>query len=374
MLLYIHVPFCRSKCRYCAFVSWPAGNQELETYLDHLLLELRFWSQELARPRIESIFIGGGTPSCLSLVQLEQLFACIDSGFRLDPGLEVTIEANPESLWPRPELECLPQLGVNRLSLGGQSFSDPALTWLGRRHTADDISRAVDRAGGAGFENINLDLLYGLPGQSVRSWLDELAMATSHGISHLSCYGLTPEPETPLAADVRSGQTALPEGDEQADMFVSGAEFLEKHGFLQYEISNFARNGAVCSHNVATWQGRDYLGCGPAAVSTVKGRRWTNPLSLEGYVQAVRSNALGHPFEELSHEDRVKELVMLSLRTVQGLSCHGYGHLTGLDFCRQHAQVLSELQGQGLVSAGPDRVALTRQGMAVCDALLERLI
>jgi len=374
MLLYIHVPFCRRKCRYCAFVSWPAGDHELETYLDHLLLELRFWSQELARPRIESIFIGGGTPSCLSLAQLEQLFAGIDSGFRLDPGLEVTIEANPESLWPRPELETLPRLGVTRLSLGGQSFSDPALTWLGRGHTADDISRAVDRAGGAGFESINLDLLYGLPGQSVRSWLDELAMATSHGISHLSCYGLTPEPETPLAADVRSGHAILPEGDEQADMYVSGAEFLENHGFLQYEISNFARNGAVCAHNLVIWQGRDYLGCGPAAVSTVKGRRWTNPFSLPEYVEAIKSGELGQTCEALGHGHKVREFVMLSLRTTQGLSCYEYFNVTGRDFCSEHAGILKSLRERGLIHLHPDRVALSRQGMAVCDAVLERLI
>jgi oxygen-independent coproporphyrinogen-3 oxidase len=374
MLLYIHVPFCRRKCRYCAFVSWQAKSLELEAYYDHLLLELETWSQELFRPEIESVFIGGGTPSCLSLAHLERLFAVLNSGFRLVPGLEVTIEANPESLWPRPELVRLHELGVTRLSLGGQSFSDRALAWLGRRHTAKDISRAIDRAAEAGFANINLDLLYGLPGQSVRSWLDELARAASQTISHLSCYGLTPEPGTPLAADVRSGQAALPAGDEQADMFVFGAEFLENQGFLQYEISNFARNGSICSHNWDIWQGRDYLGCGPAAVSTVKGRRWTNPFTLHDYLRAVRSSELGQDCEVLNHGHKVRELVMLSLRTRQGLSCREYFQLTGRDFCAEHAGILKPLREQGLIRVLPDRVALSRQGMAVCDEVLERLV
>lgn len=374
MLIYIHVPFCRRKCRYCAFVSWPAGSHDRDLYLEHLLVELDWWSKRLKRPRIETVFIGGGTPSCLSLSQVERILEGLHFGFNLDPGLEMTIEANPESLWSLSALKQMRRSGVTRLSLGGQSFSDSALSWLGRNHSAADICKAVDRAAQAGFANISLDLLLGLPGQTEHSWLKELDRARSHEISHLSCYGLTPEPETPLACDLQSGRAFLPDEDEQAGMYAAGAEFLEKHGFLQYEISNFARNEAVCVHNAATWKGRDYLGCGPAAVSTLKGRRWTNPQTLQGYVRAVQSGELGHPFEALTHEHRVRESVMLSLRTSQGLSCRHYHELTGRDFCREHSQVLRELKNHGLVTVAADRVALTRQGMVLCDAILERLL
>ena len=374
MQIYIHVPFCHRKCRYCAFVSWPARSLDRDIYLEHLLLELGFWSKRLTQPRITTVFIGGGTPSCLSLSQVERILEGLHFGFNLDPGLEITIEANPESLWSLSALTQMRRSGVTRLSLGGQSFSDPALSWLGRNHSAADISKAVDRAAQAGFENISLDLLWGLPGQTVHSWLNELDRATSHEIWHLSCYGLTPEPGTPLACDLQAGRVFLPDEDEQAGMYVAGAEFLEKHGFLQYEISNFARNEAVCAHNAATWQGRDYLGCGPAAVSTLKGRRWTNPQTLEGYVRAVQSGELGHPFEALTREQRVRESVMLTLRTSEGLSCRSYFQLTGHDFCRQHCQVLRELTDQGLVTVAAGRVALTRQGMVLCDAILERLL
>jgi oxygen-independent coproporphyrinogen-3 oxidase len=202
----------------------------------------------------------------------------------------------------------------------------------------------------------------------------ELDRAASLEISHLSCYGLTPEPGTPLGDDLRFGRITLPDEDVQADMYLSGAEYLEKHGFLQYEISNFARNGSVCTHNAATWQGKDYLGCGPAAVSTVNGRRWANPASLHGYRKVVLSGELGQSAELLTFGPRVRELVMLSLRTVRGLSCWDYMELTGQDFCLEHAQVLKELSRQKLVQAGTDRISLTRQGMAVCDAVLERFL
>ncbi|OIO02195.1 MAG: hypothetical protein AUJ49_06580, partial [Desulfovibrionaceae bacterium CG1_02_65_16] len=310
--LYVHTPFCRAKCRYCAFFSVPAGPAGiapdilgrylaiLETEMDR---QAETWADNLALGPAPSVFFGGGTPSLLGACGLERVLSALRARFALADDAEITLEANPDSATPE-FLAAARALGVNRLSLGVQSLDDRDLRALGRMHDAGQAIAAVDAARAAGFDNLGLDLIFGLPGQTPAAWLRVLRRALSLSPEHLSCYGLGVEPGTPLAADA-AALAALPGDDTQAEMFLRGAELLESAGLAQYEISNFARTttgegGALarrCRHNLACWQGRDVLAFGPSAVSTMSPPilpvgpvlRWTNPASLEGWEALVRA-------------------------------------------------------------------------------------
>ncbi len=276
MLLYVHVPFCRSKCRYCAFYSEVMDMGALEVYAGALVKEMRLWSKRLSKPKVSTVYFGGGTPSLLPGWALSRIMPELNKCFVLEKTTEFTFEANPDSAVDEGYLGRLRDYGVNRLSIGVQSLSDANLTALGRPHGAGAALQAFALARRAKFANISLDFLWGLPGQRVSKWLEELKTAVKLRPEHLSCYGLTVEPDTPLEADVESGETELPEENVQGRMFILGAEYLEAEGYLQYEISNFARMGFQSRHNLGYWEGRDYLGLGPTAVSTMSGARHEN--------------------------------------------------------------------------------------------------
>ncbi|MCC8194269.1 MAG: radical SAM family heme chaperone HemW, partial [Deltaproteobacteria bacterium] len=263
MLLYIHVPFCRAKCRYCAFYSVPLpGPEALRAYTDTLLREIAFWGDALGNVPVESIFFGGGTPSLLPPKAVKAVLDRVRRAFTVSPKAEISMEANPESFLAIGYAHEIASLGVNRISLGVQSLDDDALSALGRPHTRREALMAYELARAADFSSVSLDLIWGLPGQRRRDWTRELAEAASLRPDHLSCYGLTLEEGTPMAAANADGLIALPEEQEQAAMYVEGAEYLETAGLLQYEISNFARMGFQCRHNLGYWESRDYLGLG----------------------------------------------------------------------------------------------------------------
>ncbi|MDO9631886.1 MAG: radical SAM family heme chaperone HemW, partial [Humidesulfovibrio sp.] len=261
--LYIHVPFCRSKCGYCAFFSEPLREGALDAYLLLLLDEMALWAERLGRLTVPTVFFGGGTPSLLQPEHLARIMEAVRQHFDLAPDAEISMEANPESASP-DFLRAARALGVNRLSLGVQSFRDEELALLGRPHTARQAAETLARARAAGFTNLGLDLIWGLPGQREGQWLESLRRAVELAPEHLSCYGLTLEPGTPLA-DAPEEQRQLPPERELAHMYVHTGELLEDAGYMQYEISNYAHLGLACRHNQACWEGRDYLGLGPAA-------------------------------------------------------------------------------------------------------------
>ncbi len=388
MLLYVHVPFCRRKCRYCGFYSEPladpddilagfgvGGNwsdaERMQQWLDALLLEMAAWSDALGRPEVSTVFFGGGTPSLLPPAHMDVILNRAARCFRLDAKAEISMEANPESV-TRAHARGYAKAGVNRVSLGVQSLDDSMLDFLGRVHTAADVARAYDALRGAGFGNIGMDLIWGLPGQSVSGWLSQLAQVTRMKPEHLSCYGLTVEPGTPLADLYELGELVLPSERDQATMYVRGAEVLEEAGFLHYEISNFARMGYACRHNTGYWEGVDYLGLGPSATSTVGGRRWTNPAGLGPWIDNVRAHKLAENAETLSLTDRVLELLMLRLRTTRGLRVKAYKELTGRDFMRDHKTLIHTLHKNGLIRIRNGYLWLTRNGMLVSNSILER--
>jgi putative oxygen-independent coproporphyrinogen III oxidase len=379
MLLYIHIPFCRSKCGYCSFFSIPGpGAAELESYLEHLKAEIALWGRRLdragVRRPVSSIYFGGGTPSLLSLEQLERIASALAQTFELAPGLEWSLEANPDSAADPDYLRGLLALGVNRLSLGLQSLDNRKLEVLGRRHQAVQGVKAFDLARQAGFANISLDLIWGLPGQRALEWLRELETVIKLQPDHLSCYGLTLEQETPLARAEAAGDIALPPENEQAKMFLQGAELLESKGFLHYEISNFSRMGFACRHNQGYWQSQSYLGLGAGAVSTLGGLRWENPKNLKDYAELVNTERIGETSTPLTTADKIKELVMLSLRTTKGLSLTAYQQRTGQDFLRRHRRLIQVLRQNDLIRVHSGQLRLTRSGMLVSNAILERFL
>ncbi|WP_297670671.1 radical SAM family heme chaperone HemW [uncultured Desulfovibrio sp.] len=380
MLVYIHVPFCRTRCRYCAFFSSPLGrgvdaaaSPAVRDYVDTLFMELAHWGDRYGGAEVQSVFFGGGTPSLLPPRVIGLILERVARYFTLAPKAEVTLEANPESLRGGRRAEQFLAAGVNRLSIGLQTLDETLLHTLGRAHKASDSLHAAFLAREAGCANISVDLMWGLPGQSVRQWLQTLKDVVRMSPDHISAYGLTLEPGTPLELDVEEGRLLLPPERDQNIMFMEGAALLEQHGYLQYEISNFARMGFQCRHNMGYWEGADYLGLGPSATSTIGNRRWTNPAGQTAWNARVREGSLGSEVEELGPETRVLEMLMLRLRTSRGLRVKAYREMTGRDFMRDHQRLVQALHENGLIRIRNGYLRLTRRGMLVSNAILTNL-
>ncbi|UZP66290.1 radical SAM family heme chaperone HemW [Desulfovibrio mangrovi] len=372
MLLYIHVPFCRSKCGYCAFYSEVPRGDAMQRYVDALLREVALWGDRLGRVPVETVFFGGGTPSMLPARAVAAIMDRVRKAFSVARTAEVSFEANPESVANMDYMQTLLDAGINRLSMGFQSMNPASLRLLERPHSVRDAIRTFELARTMGFANINLDFIWGLPDQRLKLWLDDLRSIVRLGPDHLSCYGLTIEEGTPLELALYKGRLNLPDDSEQGKMFIYGAEYLESQGYLQYEISNFARMGFQCRHNLGYWEGADYLGLGPAAVSTLQGRRWTNPSSLEEYAATVDGGTIGHDADILTLVERVQELVMLRLRTTRGLRVKAYRELTGRDFIKDNKSLIHALHRNQLVRIRNGYLSLTRNGLLVSNSILER--
>ena len=380
MLVYIHVPFCRTKCRYCAFHSRPLGagtlpaaTADVRRYWDLLFRELALWAERLPGAPVESVFFGGGTPSLLPPSWLQEVLDALRHSFALAPGAEISMEANPESLPDARVAQAYLRAGINRLSLGLQALDDTQLRRLGRPHSAADGLRAMAAAREAGCRNLSVDLMWALPGQHAAQWRQTLTTVCRLHPDHVSAYGLTREEGTPLDADCACGRLHLPPDEEQDRMFHEGADLLEAHGLYQYEISNFARPGRECRHNQGYWEGADYLGMGPAATSTLRGRRWTQPTDLNAWAARLAARTPDADAEGLSPAIRLRETLMLRLRTTRGLPLALYTSLTGRHLTQDMPDLLSALQQAGLATLTPDYLRLTRDGMLVSNAILARL-
>ncbi len=380
MLIYIHVPFCRTRCKYCAFNSEALGkgvaapeSPRFRHYVDSIFMELAIWGERYPQVPVTSVFFGGGTPSLMPPKAVSAILSRISKYFKLSPGAEITLESNPESLSSRGLAYEFLRAGVNRFSIGLQSIDEEMLRVLGRSHKARDSMHAVYSARDAGAQNISVDLMWGLPGQGVRHWLNTLKEVARMKPDHLSCYALTPEPGTQLYEECEQGLITLPTERDQSVMYMEGGDFLESMGYLHYEISNFARMGFQCRHNLGYWEGEEYLGVGPSATSTIGGRRWTNPASLFTWMDAIDERSLDANAEELTNQARVLELVMLRLRTARGMRVRAYRELTGRDFFQDHKQLVRALHENGLIRIRDGYLRLTRSGMLVSNSILANI-
>lgn len=376
MLIYIHVPFCVSRCDYCAFHSIPVGKNNpapIQDYIDTLMMEIALAGERNAGKTIRSVFFGGGTPSLLSPAAIAVILDRLAKAFKFTQKPEITLEANPETLKKRNIFQEFLTAGINRLSIGAQALDDAALKSLGRIHKARDVFNAVMGAAAAGFTNIGMDLMWGLPGQSIRQWLQTLKEATQTGVSHISAYNLSLEPGTPLEKKWEAGELSLPPERDQALMFMEGAAQLESAGFLQYEISNFAKMGFQSRHNMGYWEGDDYLGLGPSSTSTIGQFRWTNPASIPAWKSLIEKRESGNTPEILTPTTRILETVMLRLRTARGLRLKAYRDLTGRDFIKEHQKMIQAMHDNGLVKIRNGYLSLTRAGMLVSNTIIGNL-
>ncbi len=336
--LYVHVPFCLRKCYYCAFYSLSlaehAGDErdKIREYLTGLEQEIKVRHTE-APTGVSSLFLGGGTPTALNPQELDRLLNFISSRFSFPSTdkdglfpIEKTVEANPGTI-TKEKLAVLRHYGINRISLGAQSFNDSQLQIIGRIHTSEDIKLGVELIREAGFANLNLDLMFGLPGQTIEEWQDTVRQAVSLAPEHLSIYGLSLEEETPLGRQYdlsslsKQEKPPLPDDDQQADMYEWVVSFLETQGYIHYEIANFAQPGFEGRHNLSYWQGKDYLGLGPGAVSCLDAVRTKNVQDVDLYLNKLASGIkpVGEEVESLTREQQISEYVMLGLRTTKGI-------------------------------------------------------
>ena len=342
----------------------------MQCYVDLLIRELIFWKQRMGPRQIETIYFGGGTPSLLGSADLARILETVFSLFDVHTDAEITLEANPDSANTPQYLRALYSLGVNRLSLGVQSLDPKQLAMLGRIHSPEQAVQTFSRARDAGFQNISLDFIWGLPGQHPDEWLDQIERFMALRPEHLSCYGLSVEPGTPLEQDVDQEMLELPTQENQARMFLEGTARMASHGYHQYEISNYALEGFQSRHNRGYWEGREYLGLGPSAVSTVATKRWQNPATLSAYETAVHENTLGAHTQKLDYTDLCNEQVMLSLRTSKGLNLRTHEQTYGIDFLQTYQDRIEALRKHDLAHINKGSLCLTPQGMLVSNNII----
>ena len=365
----MHVPFCASKCFYCDFASYPCREGEWARYFEALWAEMDGWREALTGREIVTAFFGGGTPT---LMRPEYICRTLERARALAPfapDIEITVEGNPGTLTPE-KLAAYRAAGVNRLSFGAQSFDDALLKSLGRIHSAAQIDEAVAMARDAGLTDINLDLMYALPGQTMDNWRDTLDAAVALGVPHISAYSLIVEDGTPMARRVAAGEATLPDDDAVNEMQREAVRRLAGAGLMRYEISNYALPGYECRHNLVYWDRGDYLGLGCAAHSLLDGRRFRNPDALDEYLSGARRLDA----QELTDADAMEETIMLSTRTARGLDMDAWRARWGAPFEAGREAALERLRRGGLIEIKDGFLRLTLRGMELQNAVVLELL
>jgi oxygen-independent coproporphyrinogen-3 oxidase len=372
--LYIHIPFCVRKCAYCDFYS-----------ITDLTLKSRFLKALSAEMQLvaaegllfDTLYIGGGTPSIYPSDDIRQIFKSVFQNFDFLPNLETSIEVNPGTL-NFERLTAYRESAINRINIGVQSFQQKNLDFLGRIHTAPEACRAVEDAQRAGFENIGFDLIYGLPGQSKKEWLQDLATAVNYRPQHLACYMLAYEKGTPLQQSLQRGNFKPLGEDKVRALFDTTIEFLEDHGYFQYEISNFARSNGetnVCRHNLKYWTLAPYIGLGPSAHSFIEPQRYWNVSSVNQYIKSVTSGRLPVAKKEvLSREQQMIEAIYLGLRMTSGIDLAGFKRKFQIDFTAEFKELSSDLEKMNYIAFGKNHCRLTRQGRAFLDHIVSMFV
>lgn len=376
LTLYIHVPFCLAKCHYCDFVSYTYSDEAAGRWAVAVKQELALWARlpVCSGRALVTIYIGGGTPSLLPVEMLGGVLTAVRHYFAVSPAAEITLEANPGTVEP-DRLTQWRRLGVNRLSVGVQSLAEEHLRFLGRRHTARQAGETVQAARAAGFANIGVDLIYGIPGLTSREWADTLRRVLDWPVTHLSAYALTVEQDTPLGRQVAAGRVNLPDEDEVADQYELLLEVVAAAGFKQYEIANFALPGRECRHNLNYWLGGEYLGVGPAAWSYLAGRRFANPADLADYLRMVVAGSTAfHRAAPLEPREELAEALLMGLRLRRGIDLAGFQQRYGVDLLADYRPVISRYTRLGLLEVVEGYLRLTGRGLLLSNAVLREFV
>ena len=387
--LYIHIPFCETKCPYCDFNTYAGIEQLIPSYVQALCRELAVWGGLLRRPQVRTVFFGGGTPSYLPDDGIGEVLGTVRDAFDLEPGAEVTLEANPGDC-TEAKLAAYLGFGVNRVSIGVQSLDDRLLTVLGRRHTATEAISAYRAATGAGLDNVSIDLMYGLPHQTVESWNRTLDGAVELSPPHVSLYCLTLEPGTPMERRVASDEMPEPDQDLAADMYLMAEERMDGQGYRHYEISNWARPGFESRHNLTYWRNEPYLGVGPGAHSYLDGCRFWNLRSPKEYIRRTQELAAppamdGRPVSEIldampavERSERIDrrlemaETLMMGLRLETGVGVGEFAGRFGEPPAAVYGDVIEGLVSIGLLEKSDDRLRLTDRGRILGNEVFSR--
>ena len=363
--LYLHIPFCIKKCDYCDFLSGPSTRAGQEAYIYALLREMETVSKNLKKRPVDTVFIGGGTPSVPECDVMEKLLQGLRDYFLFSADAEVTIEANPGTLTPE-KLSIYRKYGINRISIGLQSPNNKELAMLGRIHNYAQFLECFQMAREAGFSNINVDLMFAIPGQCYEGWIENLRMVAALGPEHISAYSLIIEEGTPF-----SKKLDLPDEDTEYRMYEDVAVVLKEYGYHQYEISNYAKAGCECRHNEGYWQRKDYLGLGLGAASLLGKERFSNTSDMQEYLknssapEKIRKNR-----ELLTREDEMAEFMFLGLRMTQGVSKKEFQEYFGTAIENIYGEVLKKYKKQGLLLEESGRIFLSREGIHVSNAVM----
>lgn len=375
--IYLHIPFCLSKCRYCDFYSIPGASEELkDRYVKALVNHMKEYGHQAKDYIVDTVYFGGGTPSLLSEKQLKTLMKALKSNFRIYGHAEISMEINPKTA-DLSKLKCIRRCGINRLSIGVQSFGEHELEIAGRAHSADDAFETVRLARKAGFGNISLDLMFGMPSQSLQSVVDNVNTAISLDVEHISLYGLKIEEGTPFWHD--RNKLMLPDEDEERSMYFSAGALLSAAGLKQYEISNFSKRGKHCKHNLKYWNCDEYLGFGPGAHSYFAGKRFSFKKDINLYTDSFDetknvTDTLIDEYIDIPYPSRVAEYVMLRFRLNTGISVAAFYKRFGRDFDEMYLSKMMPFINSGHILKTKNGYAFSREGMYVSNYILSRIV
>lgn len=357
--LYIHIPFCKSKCKYCDFLSAPSTSEQREEYVKSLCERIRSYGEPAKAYRVISIFVGGGTPTILEPQQMKEIFDAVYGTFQVEKDAEITIEMNPGTVTEN-KLKMYRMLGINRLSIGLQSVNNDELIALGRIHTYEEFLETYCLARKEGFENINVDLISAIPFQTVESWKKTLHSICELNPEHISAYSLIIEEGTPFYDKYGEGRNEkeLPTEEEERQMYYDTLEVLKSYGYERYEISNYAKPGYECRHNLGYWSRTEYLGIGLGAASLMDNRRWCEDGEIE----------------ELTRENQMEEFMFLGLRKIAGVSSQEFETVFGTAMCEVYGNVLNDMKQKGLLEEKDGFIRLTEAGIDVSNYVLSEFL
>ena len=372
--LYLHIPYCLHKCGYCDFNSHNINESEMESYVQALLSELEQAAKDARNHRVNTIFFGGGTPTTLPFADLARILEACRHHFQVDPEAEITCEANPATI-PQTDLAQLREAGFNRLSIGVQSFDPDELKRLERVHSVDEVYLTVQRAREAKFENLSLDLMFGLPSQTIERWQDNLQKAIDLEPDHISAYNLTIEPDTVFYKQQSQGQLTMPPDDFQRELFEITIATLTGAGYEHYEISNYAQPGKQSRHNLNYWVDGEYIGLGAGASSFFNGDRYKNTNLPSRYIAQINETQTAVESRETPDlRQRMGETVMLGLRLRTGLSLAQFENQFGISFHNAFGDTIEKMKRIGLIEIRGGRAALTYEGLFLADSVIIEFI
>ena len=358
--LYIHIPFCVQKCKYCDFISYVGQECRIDEYLQQLYIEM----QKYKGTKVDTIFIGGGTPSVLDAYQILELMRNVKNNFLLTDNCEITMESNPGTL-DEEKIYSMLKGGINRVSVGVQSFNDAELNTIGRIHSSETAYNSICLLKKCGFTNINLDLMTALPFQTMDSMKKSLKTAVSLPVTHISAYSLIIEDKTPLEREYSQGKLILPTEDEDRDMYKFAVEYLRENGFMRYEISNFAKHGFECRHNIKYWSCDEYIGIGAAAHSYIGDKRFSNPSGLREYFNGENDEETS-----LTQEDKISEFMMMGLRMDKGVGKTKFKKRFGIDMTDVFKTQFEKFVSLGLIKCDGENYSLTDRGIDISNSIL----